>query len=84
MEAVKIDREKYKFVIKFNSNIYSKKCIELALKDFKNFGCGRLEILGEEILVDFDVNKSHAGFLNDTAYEFCNYVLGLMKNKFYV
>ena len=61
--------------LRLNNKFYSKEAIEEALKDFKEICKGR--ILNDGIEVELEP-KEEVKLLKE---EFCNYVLGLMKNK---
>ncbi len=64
--------------IKLNNKFYSKEIIEEALKDFKEVCDGK--ILNDSLEIELKP-KENVDKLNN---EFCNYVLGLMKNKMLV
>ena len=62
--------------IELNNNFYSKEAIEESLKDFKEVCEGK--ILNENIDVELDTEDEKI------KEEFCNYVLGLMKNNAFI
>ncbi|MGM5483868.1 MAG: HxsD-like protein [Nanobdellota archaeon] len=62
-------------IIKLNNKFYSKEIIEEALRDFDELIEGKIINESFEIKI---VEKKEIPFLKE---EFCNYVLGLMKNK---
>ena len=61
--------------IRLNRGFYNKDTIKEALNDFKNVCKGR--ILNNSIEIELE-SKEEVPHLEE---EFCNYVLGLMKNK---
>lgn len=61
--------------VKLNKQFYNKKVIEDSLKDFKDVCSGK--ILNEIIEVELQPEEN----IPKLKEEFCNYVLGLMKNK---
>ena len=61
--------------VRLNSRFYSREAVEEALHDFKEVCKGR--VLNGSMEVEL-VPKKGARLLKE---EFCNYVLGLMKNK---
>ena len=64
--------------MKLNNKFYSREIVEMALKDFKEACDGK--ILDDSIKVEL-YPKGEAANLEE---EFCNYVLGLMKNRILV
>jgi hypothetical protein len=65
-----------KIYITFNSKFYKKEAIEAALKDFIEVCEGK--ILNNKIDVELTPKQEIKEPLKE---EFCNYVLGMMKNK---
>ncbi len=61
--------------IKLNNKFYDKKVVEDSLKDFKGVCEGN--ILNKEI----EIELKPRGDVKNLQEEFCNYVLGMMKNK---
>lgn len=61
--------------IKLNNKFYSKDAVKNALKDFEEACDGK--ILNNEM----EVELKPKGKVENLQEEFCNYVLGLMKNK---
>lgn len=61
--------------IKLNNKFYKKQIIKEALNDFKEVCEG--EILNDSIEVELKPKEN----VERLEEEFCNYVLGLMKNK---
>lgn len=61
--------------IKLNKKFYNKEIVKEALDDFKKVCEGK--ILNDNIEVELEP-KENVEMLRE---EFCNYVLGLMKNK---
>lgn len=66
---------KKKMKIKLNNKFYNKEAVEGALDDFKEVCQGR--ILNEKIEVELEPKEE----TENLQEEFCNYVLGLMKNN---
>ena len=64
--------------IRLNNKFYSKESVEEALKDFEEICKGN--ILSDDIEVELKPKES----VKQLKEEFCNYVLGLMKNKMLV
>lgn len=64
--------------VKLNNKFYNKESVEEALNDFKGVCKGRM--LNGDIEVELEP-KEKVKMLKE---EFCNYVLGLMKNKMLV
>ena len=78
MNNVRINQTLKKVDIKLNRNFYSSEAIRAAIDDFKNFG--KFSISNKNsILVSLKVKDKES--INNIGYEFCNYVLALMKNK---
>jgi hypothetical protein len=61
--------------IKLNNRFYDRTAVEEALRDFKKVCEGR--ILNDKIEIELEPKEK----LDCLEEEFCNYVLGLMKNK---
>lgn len=61
--------------LRLNNKFYSREAIEEALKDFKEVCQGK--IINDLIEVELESKKE----FRNLKEEFCNYVLGLMKNK---
>ncbi|MBO06188.1 MAG: HxsD-like protein [Candidatus Woesearchaeota archaeon] len=61
--------------IRLNNKFYDKETIKTALDDFKEACDGK--ILNDEIEVKLEPKEA----INDLEGEFCNYVLGLIKNR---
>jgi hypothetical protein len=64
--------------IKLNKDFYNKQAIEEALNDFEGVCKGK--ILNEDMEVELQLKEEN----KNIKQEFCNYVLGLMKNKIMV
>jgi hypothetical protein len=64
--------------IKLNKKFYNKEAIEEALHEFNEVCKGN--VLNDEIEIELEP-KENVNLLEE---EFCNYVLGLMKNKMLV
>lgn len=63
--------------VKLNKLFYQKKEVEQAIKDFSHIGNFSLEEKEGELIIKIKDNKEFP-FLKE---EFCNYIIGLMKNK---
>jgi hypothetical protein len=68
-------QKKGKIRLKLNRKFYDKGVVEEALKDFKDICYGN--ILNNNLEIELKTKVKIA----DIKGEFCNYVLGLMKNK---
>ena len=75
---IKVNKQKSKISILLNKKFYNKEAILQSLKDFKEICQGEL-IEGDNFLVVLSVEEKE--LLEVLGYEFCNYVLGLMKNE---
>lgn len=64
--------------IKLNNKFYDKKAVEEALDDFKKVCNGK--IVNNDIEIELEPKEK----IENLQEEFCNYVLGLMKNKIMV
>ena len=64
--------------LKLNSNFYNKEAIIEALNDFKDVCEGK--ILNGDMEIELQPKEEN----KNLKQEFCNYVLGLMKNKIMV
>jgi len=62
-------------IFKLNKKFYNIEIVEEAFKDFKKVCKGR--ILNDKI----EIELCPKGDIKQLKEEFCNYVLGLMKNK---
>jgi hypothetical protein len=64
-------------IIKFNSKFYDLDSIKESINDFKEICSGEAVNKNMEIIVTLNPRQDTPNLKN----EFCNYVLGLMKNK---
>jgi hypothetical protein len=67
--------EKRKIRIKLSNKFYRKEAVEEALRDFNEVCKGK--IISNEIEVELEPEEN----IENLKEAFCNYVLGLMKNK---
>ncbi len=67
--------EKLRIKLKLNNKFYNKKVVEEALNDFKEVCKGK--ILNNNIEIELNPKED----VPKLKEEFCNYVLGLMKNQ---
>lgn len=67
-----------KMKIKLNNKFYNKGIVEEVLNDFKEVCNGK--IVNNEIEIELEPKED----IKELKEEFCNYVLGLMKNKIIV
>jgi len=67
-----------KMIIKLNPKFYSKEAVWEALKDFENVCEGK--ILNDGMDVELIPKED----IKNLKEEFCNYVLGLSKNKMFI
>jgi len=70
-------RRKNKIVLK--RRFYDSGSIKEALKDFKEICSGKLS--NKKNTIEIQLKAKNKEFKNNLDSEFCNYVLGLMKNK---
>jgi len=64
--------------INFNKNFYSLKAIEKAIQNYKGLADFNIEVKKKSIKVDLkNIDPDSKDIIRE---EFCNYVLGLMKN----
>jgi len=64
--------------IKLNKEFYNQDIVKVALNDFKKVCDGK--ILNDDLEIEFEPKEK----IENLQEEFCNYVLGLMKNKIMV
>ena len=69
-------QKRKKIRVKLNAEFYDKSVIDEALRDFKEICDG--EIINKEFEIELEQKAELDTPLKE---EFCNYVLGLMKNK---
>lgn len=62
-------------ILRLNNKFYNKEAVKEALKDFKDICKGK--ILNDKM----EIELKPEGVARKLEEEFCNYVLGLMKNK---
>lgn len=68
-----------KMMLRFNKNFYTLAIITQALEDFKNI-CGGSAKEGASF-IEVELNpKGQLGGIADIKGEFCNYLIGLIKN----
>ena len=75
---INIDQKEKKVKILLNKDFYNIEIVRKAADEFKEFG--KFSVSGRDkisILIE-SVDESQIGSIG---YEFCNYVLGLMKNE---
>jgi len=75
---IKVNKQKSKISILLNKKFYNKDTIKQSIEDFKEICDGEM-IEGKGFLVVLSVDEKE--LLDVLGYEFCNYVLGLMKNR---
>jgi len=66
-------------VVSLNRKFYDLNAVKESLRDFKQVCSGKIETAKKEIKVALMPREGKPD--NTLGYEFCNYVLGLMKNK---
>ncbi len=62
-------------IIRLNNKIYCRKAIKLALEDYKDICAGKI------IDESFEVKLSPKQETKYLEKEFCNYIIGIMKNE---
>jgi len=75
---ININTKSRRVDIRLNKNFYSINAVRKASNDFKNV-CDCSILNKKDILISLRI-KNHND-VNKIGYEFCNYVLGLMKNE---
>lgn len=73
-----IEIKEKKIKICLNKQFYDLAAVKESLKDFKEVCTGKIT---EKKHIEITLNPKDINFNNIIGYEFCNYVLGLMKNK---
>lgn len=81
--AIQINKEKNEIIILLNKNFYNIESIKNALEDFKDICCGEL-IYAENNYIKIVLKLKDKSMIEILGDEFCNYSLGLMKNKMLV
>ncbi|MBW2977579.1 HxsD-like protein [Candidatus Woesearchaeota archaeon] len=74
---VKKQKTKDKLVLK--KNFYDLNAVKEALNDFKKVCEGK--IINKKDNIEIFLKAKNKNFENNLSNEFCNYVLGLMKNR---
>ena len=74
-----VKKQKRKDKIVFKKSFYNLNSIKEALQDFKDVCEGRL--IKKKNNIEVILKAKNKEFENNLDKEFCNYVLGLMKNK---
>ncbi|MBU4204938.1 HxsD-like protein [Patescibacteria group bacterium] len=80
---MEINREKNEIFILLNKHFYNIESISNALEDFKDICCGELSDAGKDY-IQIILKLKDKSMIEILGYEFCNYSLGLMKNKLLV
>lgn len=73
---INVDNRKKQARIVLNKDFYPKKFVSLAIDGFKDVCL--FEQKGSELILKL---KNKGRDIEKTGYEFCNYVLGLIKNE---
>lgn len=76
---MRVEKTKGRVVIILNKKFYDLNAIEESLHDFKQVCSGKIESAKKEIKIALMPKERKLN--NALGYEFCNYILGLMKNK---
>jgi len=82
MNLMKINREENEISIFLSSKLYDLQIIKEVLADFKEVCEGHIE--ESNLRIKIVLKPKEKDILDVIGYEFCNYVLGLMKNKLLV
>jgi adenosine/AMP kinase len=78
MKNIKIDKQKNKIEILLNKEFYSVDVVKQTIKDFSEVCDCNLDTKNNiKIVLSLKNNKD----IEIMGYEFCNYVIGLMKNE---
>ena len=80
--SIIINKEKSEICILLNKRLYNQNAIKDSLLDFKEISEGEIKEDRENWLIVLKPKEEN--ILDTIGYEFCNYVLGLMKNKMIV
>ena len=80
--SIKIDKNKREICISLNKKFYDTKAVKESLADFKGICEGKIK--EDRCLINIILKPKEKNMLNIIGYEFCNYALGLMKNKMLV
>lgn len=75
-----INFTKNKAQIQFNNTLYFPEVLEQAVDDFKK-SC-KIKFINEGLLSSVVIESKEKNTLKNVVYEFCNYALALMKDKF--
>jgi hypothetical protein len=78
---MEMDKQNKKIKIKFNPAFYSKPTLLEALNDFKNLCEGSLKHNSSDFIIEMTCKDMSEKDFFRVGNEFCNYTLGLMKNK---
>lgn len=75
-----IEFTKTKAKLTFNGSVYFPEVLETAVKDFKK-SC-KIKLVKEGMFSSVIIESKEKEDLKNLTYEFCNYSLALMKNRF--
>ena len=81
--AIQINKEKNEILILLNKHFYNIESISNALEDFKDICCGKFSDAGKDY-IKIILKLKDKSMIEILGHEFCNYSLGLMKNKMLV
>lgn len=73
-----IEIKKSEIKIKLNEQFYDIKAVKESLKDFNQVCSGKIANKKD---IEIILKPKDKSLTNVLGYEFCNYILGLMKNK---
>jgi len=80
--SIKIDKNKREICISLNKKFYDTKAVKESLADFKEVCEGKIK--EDKYAINIVLKPKEKDMLSVLGYEFCNYALGLMKNKMLV
>lgn len=80
--VIKIDKNKNEVFISLNKKFYDTKAVKESLVDFKGVCEGKIK--NDKCVINIILKPKEKNMLNIIGHEFCNYTLGLMKNKLLV
>ena len=78
MNSIQIDPKNKKVEISLNKNFYSIDAVKKAISDFKKVG--NFSVSNKKSII-VSLKLKNSSDIENIGYEFCNYVLALMKNE---
>jgi len=75
---ISIDKTKKRVIVNLNKEFYNVDSVKKAAEDFKD--TSDISVSDKEAIIII-MKLKDSSYLNNIGYEFCNYVLALMKNE---